>query len=248
MWVFDSHEMPERWHLWEQRQREESTSDLPKKPQWAAGWLSPHRNQRRCAGGQVVAPAGPGIKGKQSELPLPVMFPGQSLHQHSSWHRFPASVTCSPWETGQKFWTWARLWFLLFEKVQRKRCPSLPTPTPPHVVKAPFFLQGSPRPEPGVKLQPKLRTSGHKANLKQLPFSSLGFPGGSDGKESTCNAGDLGLIPGWERSPGEGDGHPLKYSCLEIFMDRGAWRATVHGVQRVRHTSDTSEWLTLSAF
>ena len=58
----------------------------------------------------------------------------------------------------------------------------------------------------------------------------LGFPGGSDGKESACNAGDPGLIPGWRRSPGGGDGYPLQYSCLEISMDRGAWRATVHGV------------------
>ena len=50
-----------------------------------------------------------------------------------------------------------------------------------------------------------------------------GFPGGSDGKESACNAGDLGLIPGSERSPGEGNDNPLQYSCLENSMDRGAW-------------------------
>ena len=53
-----------------------------------------------------------------------------------------------------------------------------------------------------------------------------GFPGGSDGKESACNAGDLGLIPGPGRSPGEGNGNPLQYSCLENSMDRGAWWAT----------------------
>ena len=57
-----------------------------------------------------------------------------------------------------------------------------------------------------------------------------GFPGGSDGKESACNAGDLGLIPGLERSPGEGNGNPLQYSCLENSMDKGTWWATVHGV------------------
>ena len=57
-----------------------------------------------------------------------------------------------------------------------------------------------------------------------------GFPGGSDGKESACNAGDPGWIPGSRRSPGEGHGNPLHYSCLEHPMDRGAWRATVHGV------------------
>ena len=96
-------------------------------------------------------------------------------------------------------------------------------------------------------MQPKLRTFGHMANLKQLPFSSLGFPGGSDSKESTCNAGDLGLIPESGRSPGIGNGYPLKY-CLENSMDRGAWWATVHGVQRVRHDSDTTEQLTVSVF
>ena len=59
-----------------------------------------------------------------------------------------------------------------------------------------------------------------------------GFPGGSDGKEPTCNAGDLGLIPGLGRSP-EGSGNPLQYSCLENSVDRGAaWRATVHGVAK----------------
>ena len=63
----------------------------------------------------------------------------------------------------------------------------------------------------------------------------LGFPGGSDGKESACNAGDQGSISGWKRSPGEGNGYPLQYSCLENPMDRGDWRATVHGVTRIRH-------------
>ena len=58
------------------------------------------------------------------------------------------------------------------------------------------------------------------------------IPGGSDGKESACNAGDLGLIPGSGRSPGERNGHPLQYSCLENPMDRGAWQATVHGVTK----------------
>ena len=51
----------------------------------------------------------------------------------------------------------------------------------------------------------------------------LGFPGGSDGKESACNAQDLGLIPGSGRAPGEGNGNPLQYSCLENPMDGGAW-------------------------
>ena len=59
-----------------------------------------------------------------------------------------------------------------------------------------------------------------------------GFPGGSDGKASAYNAGDPGLIPGSGRSPGEGNGNPLQYSCLENSMDREAWWATVHGVTK----------------
>ena len=58
------------------------------------------------------------------------------------------------------------------------------------------------------------------------------FPGDSEAKASACNAGDLGLIPGSGSSPGEGNGNPLQYSCLENPMDRGAWWATVHGVTK----------------
>ena len=57
----------------------------------------------------------------------------------------------------------------------------------------------------------------------------------SVGKESAYNAGDLGSIPGLGRYPGEGNGNPLQYSCLENLMDRGAWQTTVHGVARVGH-------------
>ena len=60
----------------------------------------------------------------------------------------------------------------------------------------------------------------------------MGFPSSSDGKTSTCNAGDLGLIPGLGRSPGEGNGNSLQYSCQENPMDRRAWWATVHGVAK----------------
>ena len=63
----------------------------------------------------------------------------------------------------------------------------------------------------------------------------MGFPGGSDGKESSCDAGyagDMSSIPGSGRSPGEGNGNPLQYSCLENSMDRRAWRAIVHGVAK----------------
>ena len=62
--------------------------------------------------------------------------------------------------------------------------------------------------------------------------TTLGFPGGSEGKVSAYNAGDQGLILGLGRSPGEENGNPLQYSCMENLMDRGAWQATVHGVAR----------------
>ena len=71
-------------------------------------------------------------------------------------------------------------------------------------------------------------------------MGGVDFPGGSDGKESTCNAGYSGSIPGLGRSPGEGNGYPLQYSCLENSMDRGAWQAAVHGV--------TKRWMHLALF
>ena len=61
-----------------------------------------------------------------------------------------------------------------------------------------------------------------------------GFPGRSDNKESACNAGDPGSIPGSGRSPGEGNGYPLQHSCLRNSMDRGPWQEFM-GSQRVRH-------------
>ena len=68
----------------------------------------------------------------------------------------------------------------------------------------------------------------------------MGFPGGSEVKAPARNAGDLGLIPGLGRSPGEGNGNPLQYSCLENPMDRGVWWATVHRVPK--------SWTRLSDF
>ena len=59
-----------------------------------------------------------------------------------------------------------------------------------------------------------------------------GFPGGSDSKESACNIGDAGSISELGRSPGEGNGNPLQYPCLENHMVRGVWQATVHGVTK----------------
>ena len=72
-------------------------------------------------------------------------------------------------------------------------------------------------------------------NKQVTSLKALGFPGDSDGKESACSSEDLGLIPGSGRSPGEGNGYPLQFSCLENSMNTGAWWATVQGLQRVGH-------------
>ena len=77
---------------------------------------------------------------------------------------------------------------------------------------------------------------------KGLVSLLLDFPGGSAGKKSACNAEDLGLIPGSGRSPGEGNGAPLQYSCLENPMDWGAWWATVHGVAKSRTRLNDRSW------
>ena len=83
----------------------------------------------------------------------------------------------------------------------------------------------------------------------------LGFPGGSNGKESAYIAGDSGVIPGSGRTPGEGNGYPLQYPCLENSMDRGVWQARVHGVaksqdmiKRLTHTHCVSVNLTLPIY
>ena len=80
----------------------------------------------------------------------------------------------------------------------------------------------------------------YKVSLFRVHFSYIDFPGGSDGKASAYNVGDLGSIPGSGRSSGEGNGNPLQYSCLENPMDRGAWLATVHGIVK--------NWTRLSDF
>ena len=77
--------------------------------------------------------------------------------------------------------------------------------------------------------------------IRQLHSSLMlvGFPGGSDGNASAYNVEDLGSVPGLGKSPGEGNGNPLQYSCLKNPMDGGAWWATVHGIKE----SDTTEHL-----
>ena len=76
--------------------------------------------------------------------------------------------------------------------------------------------------------------SSKKLLYPQFGFSKIikVFSGGSGGKESSCQAGDMGSIPGLGRSLGEGNGYPLQYSCLENSMDRGAWRTMAHGVTK----------------
>ena len=73
-------------------------------------------------------------------------------------------------------------------------------------------------------------------NVYYVSSTILGFVGGSDGKVSACSSGDQGLIPGLGRSPGEGNGNPLRYSCLKNPTDRGAWWATQSmRMQKFRH-------------
>ena len=79
---------------------------------------------------------------------------------------------------------------------------------------------------------------GHRTGHNLMTME--GFPGGSDGKDSACNAGDLTATARSERFCGEGNGNPLQYTCLENSRDRGAWRATVHGAAK--------SWTRLSDF
>ena len=72
----------------------------------------------------------------------------------------------------------------------------------------------------------------HGRDIWELPIKRSGFPGGLDGKESACNVGDPGLIPRVGRFPGEGNGNPFQYSCLENPTDRGDWQVTVRGVAK----------------
>ena len=85
--------------------------------------------------------------------------------------------------------------------------------------------------DPGIELgSPALQADSLPAELKEK--KKIDIPGGLVGKESACNVGDLGSIPGSGRSPGEGNGNPFLYSCLKNSMDRGAWWATVREVTK----------------
>ena len=94
--------------------------------------------------------------------------------------------------------------------------------------------------ETRIIIQPEARNKERKEKgvlalwwlLSKSTNPIIGFSGGSEGKESSWKAGGPSSIPKWGRSPGEANGNPLQYSCLENPMDRGAWRATVHGVTK----------------
>ena len=108
-----------------------------------------------------------------------------------------------------------------------------------------LLIEGSPSFEPTCLLPPPCPfPEGLELVLSMLLLGENrggeGFPGGSNGKESACNVGDLTLIPGLVRFPGEGNGNPPQYSGLENSIDRGAWQATFHGV--------TKSWILLSNF
>ena len=99
--------------------------------------------------------------------------------------------------------------------------------------KSQFSFQSQRRAMPkNVQTTSQLHSFHMLARLSSKSFK--GFPGGSEDKASASNAGDPSWIPGLGRSPGEGNGNPLQYSCLENPMDRGALWATVHGVTKSR--------------
>ena len=80
--------------------------------------------------------------------------------------------------------------------------------------------------------QSRFSDEGFKNEVSVYEHGEGDLPGSSDGKASAYNVGDLGSVPGSERSPGEGNGNLLEYCCLEISTDRGAWQATVHEVAK----------------
>ena len=89
--------------------------------------------------------------------------------------------------------------------------------------------------EPCCRFSPTTVEQPGRSSRSYFRFVSAVSPGGSGGKESAWNVGDLGLIPGSRRSPGAGNGNPLQYPCLENSINREAWRAQSMGLQRVRH-------------
>ena len=120
-------------------------------------------------------------------------------------------------------------------------CTCVPHPKSPFHLPPHTFPLGHPSaPAPSILYHASNLDWQSVNNFYKLIMDTHSFPGGSEVKKSACNAGDLGLIPGLGRSPAEGNGNPLQYSCLENPMEGGAWWATVHGV--------TKSWTRLNNF
>ena len=81
-------------------------------------------------------------------------------------------------------------------------------------------------------MMPILTSSVGVTQFDRSLWQTVNFSGGSEGKASACDVGDPGSVPGWGRSPGEGNGHPLRCSCLENPLDKGAWWTAIHGVTK----------------
>ena len=157
------------------------------------------------------------IPWRREWLPTPVTLPGKS-HGRGAWRAAVPGVAESDMTEQLRF----SLFLLQFCLQRVTKGPS----------EQPLSLDSGqpapcPKPSPRVSL---LRRPCLGRHTHLLPEGHQGFPGGSDGKESTCNVGDSGSIPGSGRLPGKGNGNPLQYSGLENSMDRAAWQATVHGV------------------
>ena len=151
--------------------------------------------------------------------PTPVLLPGQS-------HGLRSLVGCSPWGRYESDTTERLHFHFSFSCIGEGNGNPLQC----------SCLENPRTGEPGGLPSMGSHRVGHDwsdlAAAAAAAGALLGFPGGSDSKESTCNVGDLTWIPGLGRSLGGGHGNPLQYSCLENPMDRGAWRTTVHGVAR----------------
>ena len=148
--------------------------------------------------------------------PTPVLLPGKS-------HGRRSLVGCSPWVATNR----ARLSDFTFTYHFHALEKEMAT----HSSVLAWRIPGTGEPG-GLPSMGSHRVRHDWSDLAAGADGNLGFPGGSDSKESAWNAGDLGLIPGSRRSPGRGNGNPLQYSCLEHSMDRGAWWALLHGVAK----------------
>ena len=110
-----------------------------------------------------------------------------------------------------------------------------PTSSFVHEILQARMWNGLPFPPPGDRPDPGIKPGSPASQANSLPSQgSCGFPGDSDGKESACNAGDTGSIPGLRRPPGEENFNLTQYSCLKNSTIRGAWRTPVHGVTKSR--------------